>query len=731
MNKNNYFNLFEKKLIYIINKINLSPFFGNSEKEIEINAINDINNRIKAGYKLIENNKTEIKIQLKNTFLASIKDVVKYMEEKNKTYEDLDFIEKEIENNTINLQGNKYFLTGQQSKIFELTKNNDNFIISLPTSSGKSFIIRIIACQRLQKNKRTIIITPTISLLNEYKIEIKNMGFYSSTHSLSSAKILILTQERAINLEFNEDDLLIVDEAYVIAAMDDRAGILVNVIKNAKDKKVNIKLFMPNIYKANKLINIQNFNNSFKSYENFISLSTRDSETIKCTKKEWFDSTKFNNQSIVIFDTALKKWLDLISEKNIKPISLNENCQKMIFFLKNEFGEQFKPIKMMQKGFIFSHSKYPKIFRFISEIFYKKKYVKTFISTSTITKGVNLRPDKIAIFTKNARGQGPIDLFELRNAVGRVGRYDSNIANRIGTVEFVSKKNIFKENMNELIGSYIPSSKVNLDEGKKMEMLEKYDFNSVENFDWIKGKYGLSKKEIEIWVKNGNQNEFKEYIEFKYSKKNSVNNFENIWNKIWSQKKLKEKILSLGKLKLLKRYDKNGILSDIEIDMIRNTFFRQGFNEALRPTVTFIQSIRTEFSYLKNREQKLFFDISSDRIAKNYCGNKGFIIDNNISKNNENILLDFLIFRKTEINNIFLEGFLNPLDSIIAEILGIEQINAYDNIDEKIESSGLIIEFKQYIISKIKNKKYEDIQDIEVNEVIKKDIYLQSILKEI
>ena len=66
----------------------------------------------------------------------------------------------------------KYFHS-EQKKISDLIKSHKNVIVSAPTSFGKSLLIEEIVASRDYKN--IVIIQPTLALLDETRIKLKNI----------------------------------------------------------------------------------------------------------------------------------------------------------------------------------------------------------------------------------------------------------------------------------------------------------------------------------------------------------------------------------------------------------------------------------------------------------------------------------------------------------------------------------------------------------------------------
>lgn len=154
---------------------------------------------------------------------------------------------KDIINNNI------YLTRFQQQLFIDCLDEKINYLFGMPTSFGKSFVIRLVAMYRANQNKRTIICVPTLALLNEYRIELnkinklKNFEISSNPLFNSEFKILVSTQERLIDFKIKPNDLLIVDESYTIDDENLRGAILKSLTKNFLKENNSVKFFQPNI----------------------------------------------------------------------------------------------------------------------------------------------------------------------------------------------------------------------------------------------------------------------------------------------------------------------------------------------------------------------------------------------------------------------------------------------------------------------------------------------------
>lgn len=393
---------------------------------------------------------------------------------------------------------------------------------------------------------------------------------------------------------------------------------------------------------------------------------------------------------------------------------------------------------LTRRGIVVSNGDLPKVFRFFSEILYKNKKVNWMIANHTITKGVNLKPDNIAIFTPNFTNNKNINIFELRNAIGRVGRYINNdLISRIGNVQLVAAKkteslNKFSENFDKYTADsieYIPNT------SNEHSIVKDFKFED-KNIDWINAKFNIKQIDLEKWIIE-NAAVLKSYIEYKYSRNNEKTIgkfFDDVWETFVKKDELRMSFINsiLSRKNYLYNYS-----PDTKINrFFLNTLKHQGFRETLRPYRTFIESAKAEFNIMAHKNEQilssetdtnlLILALENGEIKGTSDKNNPKIIKSNIDINLKNDVLDALIMRKSKVWTSFVDSLLSPLDSIIANVLNINYID-FDIIDEFIEEENLPTETKRYLYQITKNKNGDLLDNLRI--AIKQDEYIVAIQK--
>lgn len=401
----------------------------------------------------LEKNKKQIdQILLVLENYSNIKNISNYKITSISYDESKNFSKKYIDN----FISNNFLLTEKQRKIFLSILEETNDIYLMPTSFGKSFIIKIVAVYRANLGLKTIICVPTLALINEYRRDLaiynlnKKIKISSSPESEESM-IYVLTQERLLDYKIkNRNDLLIIDEAYELLNKNLRSAILKSLCNYFIKNGNHIKLFQPNLnldkfdFINEWSLNVHKINSKISTQ--IFYLFNKDVNTN--IKNITLKSIK-NNEKIAIYSYKHRHWQ--IAEKIFEELNyVDLSSSDWFTFLEEIYTEDYLPCSFLKKGIIINNGDIPRIFRYIVEKNFKtnKKLFNVIICNNTLSKGVNLEIKNLIINAKNSmfKNNSVIDNFEIKNLVGRVGRITSNLLDRIGNVYIcLSDKKTSKE----------------------------------------------------------------------------------------------------------------------------------------------------------------------------------------------------------------------------------------------------------------------------------------------
>ncbi len=142
----------------------------------------------------------------------------------------------------------------EQKYLEEKISNNQNLLVSAPTSFGKSLLIEEFVARKAHNN--IVIIQPTLALIDETRRKLKKYDdFYNiivnTKQEVKENNLFILTSERVRDIlpAINTVDLFIVDEFYKISnkKKDERVSHLNIAFYKVMLKNPQLLLLTPNI----------------------------------------------------------------------------------------------------------------------------------------------------------------------------------------------------------------------------------------------------------------------------------------------------------------------------------------------------------------------------------------------------------------------------------------------------------------------------------------------------
>ncbi len=329
-------------------------------------------------------------------------------------------------------------LTREQYKCLEILEN-DNLLLSAPTSFGKTFIIQEYIKRREAEINNIIFIVPTIALMNELLKKFdKNFPTYNiifnSFEKIYEKNIFIMVHERT-NKEFIEKiiekigkfDLLVIDELYKLSRQEAGVRLIsmnnayLHLIKNSK----KICLLTP----FTRDVNFQN--NSLDIVKYITNFSPVYNNVEKVYEKEWNEF--INDEATLYYFDSPKDIMEQINIINQMEDYNNLEVDKIIEWMKENIYEKWYYINFLKKGYAIHHGKTPLYLRKYFESEYNKGNIKKMFCTSTLAEGINT-PTNNMIICKT-----PKTSFKLNNLIGRVGRLNPKNP-KIGSIKILDKE---------------------------------------------------------------------------------------------------------------------------------------------------------------------------------------------------------------------------------------------------------------------------------------------------
>lgn len=360
--------------------------------------------------------------------------------------------------------------TPMQADAYQNIKEFDNFSFSAPTSTGKSYMFRML----IQETKGdVIIIVPSRALLTEYLLKlytlVDNQTLVLPFIDIVNTKhcrrhIFVLTPERGSELfkyiDKTNIQLFLFDEAQLSDEPGIRGMKFDSFVRRVQRQYPHIpkvfahpfvsnpeaQLNKHNLQKANAIPYEQrNVGKIFITYKNnqfsYFSPYEDNSHPIIMSEDLVLSTIRKQGSCVLFYVSKEKIYNHEIFQKFGKyieecPLITDEKALSLIRQLEAFFGvkneEKSTIISLMKHGIVLHHGSMPLIARSIIEKFVSLGYAKICFSTSTLLQGINLPFDLIWIDNIRAQGSDVYKSLSLKNLIGRAGR----VSNKIDSFDF-------------------------------------------------------------------------------------------------------------------------------------------------------------------------------------------------------------------------------------------------------------------------------------------------------
>lgn len=443
-----------------------------------------------------------------------------------------------------------YFSSGQK-RLFEFSKNENDFIVVAPTSYGKSELI----VQKVEDNldKNICIIVPTKSLLSQTRKRIIQNNIIREsrnkivTHpdmlsNIENNFVAILTQERLLRLLQKHPslkfDMVLIDEAHNLIENDNREILTIQNLKILKKRNSKIKYyyFTPFLVEPQKLkifknselltdkiyefIKIEKYfvcdltsnEKIFKVYDQFLN-KFFDIEYLQTIQNTFGFINKFAaNKNIIYINRP--KYIELFSKSINNPIEITENIKKVQRALKEFLHGDYNLIKTLNNGVVYHHGGMPENVRlYVENAFSKIEEIKYVVTTSTLLQGVNIPAEKIFLLDTK-KGTGNLNSVQFKNLVGRVCRFSEVFDNEKGSLKLLEPE-IY------VIKSNYADSRANIENFLKERVKDnKIIIDEIDN--------PLIKKNLENELTTEEENQIREAEEFQENIEEGTSELDNL-----------------------------------------------------------------------------------------------------------------------------------------------------------------------------------------------------------
>jgi len=343
-----------------------------------------------------------------------------------------------------------------QQKCMSTFRKRENCLISSPSSTGKTFLVKEYIKQYISENYSTILQSPKklkIVLLFPYKaIAIQEFnsladftekkmikiflavgGVKLNKETVMEANIIVGTFEKfyfILNLfpEIKKNiKVLVIDEFHFLGY--NRGKIIESILlKIKKNKKTQIILLSSSIGNPEEIANWLDFK-LLQFDKRLVPLELKIEKIKKSLIEEIFSQSK-SNLPVIIFQSSrskvenlavelAKRRKDVILKKNLEDLFIDSNSLNSI--MENVyFPDKLK--KAISKRVAYHHAGLSDIVRVFIEQLFLSGEIDYLISTSTLSAGINL-PAKMSIFVIE-RKQIEVDNNLIFQILGRAGRFE-------------------------------------------------------------------------------------------------------------------------------------------------------------------------------------------------------------------------------------------------------------------------------------------------------------------
>ncbi|HGN6580308.1 DEAD/DEAH box helicase [Bacillus cereus] len=343
---------------------------------------------------------------------------------------------------------NKY-LHEEQKILLNLLMQGKNLVVSAPTSFGKSLLIEELISSKKYTN--IVIIQPTLALLEETRLKLKNYSNYykiiirtSQKPSKEKGNLFLLTAERVMEYtNLPKIDFLILDEFYKLSTKrDDERSDTLNNAFNLLVNKHNARFYLlgPNIDNISpgfaEKYNAEFYKTKYSLVDNQIIdvySQYKNQFGTRGHKKEFKEKVLFDllyelegEQTIIycsspsrVRNLSIKFLKYLINREIIENNSSREI--PLIDWIGNYINKNWQLINCLKYGIGIHDGALQKHISTSIIKYFNDEKLRYLFCTSTIIEGVNTSAKNV-IYFDSKKGGKPIDFFDYSNICGRSGR---------------------------------------------------------------------------------------------------------------------------------------------------------------------------------------------------------------------------------------------------------------------------------------------------------------------
>ncbi|WNG60281.1 DEAD/DEAH box helicase [Archangium gephyra] len=331
----------------------------------------------------------------------------------------------------LKLQSKPVVFHREQAKVYRGLLDGNSYVLSAPTSFGKSLIVDALIASNQYQN--IVIIVPTIALIDETR---RRLNRFRDTYKIithpdqrsSESNIYILTQERALDRkDLTDISLLIIDEFYKLDPTNedesDRASALNHALYKLRKTSKQIYLLGPHISEIPEGFGAR-FECQFKRTDFNTVVSQVHQVSPHPTREEAFIKLcQRLDKPTLIYCKSPKQANEvmrlLVNQKFLKE---SAELKKASDWLATTFHKDWTLCQSIIKGVGVHHGRLPRALAQLMVEFFNNNQLHFLICTSSLIEGVNTSAKNVIIFEGKIGKQQELDYFTFRNIQGRAGR---------------------------------------------------------------------------------------------------------------------------------------------------------------------------------------------------------------------------------------------------------------------------------------------------------------------
>lgn len=329
----------------------------------------------------------------------------------------------------------------EQGDVYRGLMDGQSYVLSAPTSFGKSLIIDALLASKRFNN--VVIIVPTIALIDETRRRLSRFRdrYKIITHPSqepADRNVFVLTQERAIDrTDMDNVDLLVIDEFYKldIGGTDDgdRAAILNHALYKLRKKSRQIYLLGPNIQGIPDGFGAR-FDCIFKKTDFNTVVSEITYVRRHPSREEAFLRLAAGlNEPTLIYcksPNQANQLIQLLAGSEIGPGAHVDELERAADWVSDAFHPMWSLQSALRKGIGIHHGRVPRALAHLNVKLFNEGKLRFLVCTSSLIEGVNTVAKNVIVY-EGKIATSRLDFFTFQNIRGRSGRMFQHFIGRV------------------------------------------------------------------------------------------------------------------------------------------------------------------------------------------------------------------------------------------------------------------------------------------------------------